>query len=153
MSIKDFKNPWAKGGKYYKQNALQNNVLESDDLSGVESGAFCSTGTIEFKDLTESDLAKFRVIPEEGSNFIIPTANSSYDGDGFYFKNWTHDKYWYKVSGGSSVTIYYKDGKIYTKADISSTCKFIAESLGKYYKVGWEPKTKPHNTKNPFDRE
>ncbi|MFO8055417.1 MAG: hypothetical protein R6U19_09695 [Bacteroidales bacterium] len=70
---------------------MQNNVLESDDLSGVESGAFCSTGTIEFKDLTESDLAKFRVIPEKGSNFIIPTANSSYDGDGFYYKNWTHD--------------------------------------------------------------
>lgn len=153
MSIKDFINPWAKGGKYYIQNALQNNVLSNDDFSGVESGAFCLTGTIKFKYLIETDIAKFRVIPEEGSNFIIPTANSSYEGDGFYFKIWTQEQYWYKVSGGSSVTIFYKDGKLHTKADISSTCKYIAESLDKYYKVGWEPKTKPHHTQNPFDNE
>ena len=30
MSIKDFKNPWGENGKYWKDNALQNNVLESD---------------------------------------------------------------------------------------------------------------------------
>jgi len=153
MLTKDFKNPWAKGGKYYIKNALQNNVLSKDEFSGEESAAFCFTATVKFKDLTETDLAMFRVISENSSVLITPSANSSYEGDGFYFKKWSVERYWYKVSGGSSVIIFYKDGKLHTKADVSNTCKNIAESLGKYYKVGWEPKTKPHHTKNPFDNE
>lgn len=31
-------------------------------------------------------------------------------------------------------------------------CKWLAEQAGKYYKVGWEPKSKKHWTTNPFDK-
>lgn len=61
------------------------------------------------------------------------------------------ERYGYKVSGGSSLLVYSKDNGLFTQKDESSTCRVLAEASGNYYKVGWEPITKKHHTKNPFD--
>ena len=146
-----FENPWGKGGKYYQKNALHGSVLDKATSSPEESEIFCQSGTITFKNLTTTELSQFRVIPEDGTELITPDSNKSYQGDGFYYEDWSPERYWYKVSGGSSVLVFSRDDKLFIQKDESGTCRALAEALGKYYKVGWEPKTKKHHTRNPFD--
>jgi hypothetical protein len=108
------------------------------------------SGEINFIKLTKEQLKQFQVIPEDGDPYT-PTENGTYSGDGVYFKNFSDLKYWYKVSAGSSVTITFSNNLFYFSRVTSSFWKWAAEKRNKYYYVGWEPKSRPHNTKNPFD--
>ncbi|MEY4904385.1 MAG: hypothetical protein RLZZ292_2200 [Bacteroidota bacterium] len=106
---------------------------------------------IYFKDLSYENLDLYRVIPENGGVHNHSPSNTLYYGDGFYYKYWTNNQYWFKVSGGSSVTVTQeKDGKITYNIEFSEFWKAVSNFLGQYYFVGWEPITRPHNTTNPF---
>lgn len=84
-----------------------------------------TTGEIIFKDLTIKQLNDFRIITEDGNKPYAPTQNGSYEGDGVYFRNFTDEKYWYKVSGGSSVTISYSNNKYYFSPNTYISCQYI----------------------------
>jgi len=121
-----------------------------------DRGGILPSGHMTFVGLNKQQLSNFAIIPEEGEDgtpYIVPS-NGTYSGDGFYFKNFTDDKYWYKVSGGSSVTISrVNETKVKFTPYISDSWKTIAKlRKNKIYKVGWEPKSRSHYQINPFDK-
>jgi hypothetical protein len=144
-----FKNPWGKDGvlSFDWLNNFKENNIESKESSSWT----CSSGKIVLKNFSKEQLKGIMIIPEDGLPYF-PNKNGEYFGDGFYHKEFSDSKYWYKVSGGSIVTVIRTDTHIRTTPEIGALCKKLAEAAGKYYKVGWEPKESPHNTKNPFDK-
>lgn len=125
-------------------------------FSTNEEEGVVPSGKIKFKGLTKEQLSEFRVIPEDVSEetpIFTPTKNGTYEGDGFYHKDFSDKKYWYKVSAGSSVTITHSRGSYQYLSYVSEFWSSIAIARDKYYNVGWEPKTNPHWTTNPFDLE
>lgn len=147
---KNFKNPWAKGGENFP-DWKENFKANMSNNSNTRPDWGCSSGIIELKGFTANELELIRIISEEGDPYK-PSKNGTYSGDGFYYKYYTDAKYWYKVSGGSSVLVQNTNRFIITTPNVSSFCKALAEAAGKYYKVGWEPKSKNHWTVNPFDK-
>jgi len=152
----DFQNPWDVDGKYYVSNATSSNVLERELNTSKESEklGIIPTGSMSFEGLNETELMMFAIIDEEGGTTHNLRENGAYDGDGFFYKHFTENEYWYKVSGESSVTVTVKQdrsGFIWTPT-ISAFWKTIAEKFGKYYNVDWEPKSSPRPALNPFDR-
>lgn len=144
-----FKNPWAKGGELHTDwlEDFKENILKEDKATNFG----CSSGSIILSGFKKENFKEIRIIPEEGQPYQ-PSNNGTFSGDGFYYQNFSDSKYWYKVSGGSSVNVKHSGTAIYTTPSISSFCKWLAEQAGKYYKVGWEPKSKKHWTENPFDK-
>jgi hypothetical protein len=123
-------------------------------FSTSEEEGVVPSGEIKFKGLTKEQLSEFRVIPEDVSAetpIFTPTKNGTYEGDGFYHKDFSDQKYWYKVSAGGKVTITHSGGAYHYLSYVSEFWSSIAIARGKYYNVGWEPKTNPHWTVNPFD--
>jgi len=82
---------------------------------------------------------------------FTPIKNGTYEGDGFYHKDFSDKKYWYKVSAGGSVTVTRSGEGYQYNSYVSQLWSSVAIASGKYYGVGWEPKTNPHWTVNPFD--
>ena len=135
-------------------NHLAHSTNSTTKYTTDNDGDIAPPGKIKFKGLTKEQLSEFRVIPEDVSNdnpIFTPTKNGTYEGDGFYHKNFSDQKYWYKVSAGGSVTITYSGGMYHYLSYVSEFWSSIAIAKGKYYNVGWEPKTNPHWTSNPFD--
>ena len=110
-------------------------------------------GEITFKDLTKEQLSEFAIIPEHAGidQIFTPTENTTYEGDGFYQKNFSDKKYWFKVSAGSSVTITNSGGKYNYTIYQNLPMTYFAIALGKDYGVGWQPLSNHHFSDNPFD--
>jgi hypothetical protein len=110
-------------------------------------------GKIILRDFKKQDFEKIRIIPENSTTLITPDANKEYIGDGFYCSIFSNSKYWYKVSNGATVEVipHVVSGVEIIATNAITHCKSIAELLGKEFINGWEPKSKPHNTLNPFD--
>jgi hypothetical protein len=143
-----FKNPWAKGGEFYKDWTIETKGNNTFDKNSSLTG--CSTGTITLVGFKNENFKEIRIIPEDGQPYQ-PQQNQSFSCDGFYYQNFSDTKYWYKVSGGSSVIVKHIGTSIIATPKISIICKKLAKIAGKYYNVGWEPKSKSHYTENPFD--
>jgi hypothetical protein len=143
-----FKNPWEESGDLYFDwlKEFQNNITSRESKSSL-----CPSGIISLKGFNSEDLKEVRIIPEDGNPYQ-PKANGEYSGDGFYWKTFSDEKYWYKVSAGGKVNVKRTDTQILTTPETGLVCKLAANLAGKYYNVGWEPKSKPHNTQNPFDK-
>ena len=125
-------------------------------ISTKSKDGITPTGEIEFKGLTKDQLSEFRIIPEDfdpvTDPLITPTENNkTYEGDGFYQKGPTDEKYWYKVSGGSKVTVSFSGGKYNYLSYVNEFWSAVAQARDKYYRVDWQPKSLPHWTINPFD--
>lgn len=120
-----------------------------------EDNPLLPPGEIEFKDLTDAQLADHLIIPEDVSDknpTFAPTENKVYKGDGFYFKCYTDEKYWYKVANGSRVIVTYYSGTGYNYTTIiSSFWQGIVNMAGEPYIIDWQSKQKAHWTANPFD--
>src|SRR5690606_4498061 len=70
------------------------NFVNSTGIAGI-----VPPGYMIFYNLTPEQFKDFAVIPEDGNKLIYPTENGfRYEGDGFFYKCFTNDKYWYKVS-------------------------------------------------------
>ena len=136
-------------GYTYKDLKKQKTTSDS-----VEDSNVIPSGEIKFKGLTKKELSDFRIIPEdvnEENPIYAPKKNGVYFGDGFYHKDFSETKYWYKVSAGGSVTVTRSGGIYQYNSYVSEAWSSFAIALGKYYNVGWEPKNNPHWTINPFD--
>ena len=137
--------------------SLLNHAMHSENnktkFSNNEEEGVVPTGEMIFKDLTKEQLSEFRIIPEDAEidPIFIPTKNGTYEGDGFYHKDFSDKKYWFKVSAGSSVTITNSGGKYHYSVYQNLPMTYLAIALGKDYAVDWQPKSKPHWTTNPFD--
>jgi hypothetical protein len=146
---KAFRNPWDRGGNLHTDWVEEFN---STILNNEKAGSFgCSTGEIILSGFKKENFREIQIIPEDGQPYQ-PNNNGSFYGDGFYYQDFSDSNYWYKVSGGSSVNVRHSGTTIFTTAVISKFCERVAKIAGKYYKVGWEPKTKKHYTENPFDK-
>jgi RHS repeat-associated protein len=127
-----------------------------DDAIEVSEGVIVPDGEISFVGLTGEQLKEFRIIQEDSDKFIIPTNNTIYTGDGFYQRGVTNsnNQYWYKVSGGSKVTISYSAGTYVYSEYWSEFWQSIGQALGifanKDYYVGFLPVDQKHWTDNPF---
>ncbi|MBX7227556.1 MAG: hypothetical protein K1X55_16090 [Chitinophagales bacterium] len=101
-------------------------------------------GNIIFEGFTKEKLAElFRVIPEDiEDDTYTPQKNGIYYGDGFFWKYWTPEKYWYKVSKGGTVYVVFNPDKLtfYTYGWVNPAKKKNAELAGKDYFVGWHKK-------------
>jgi hypothetical protein len=110
-------------------------------------------GEMKFEDLTTDQLSEYRIIPEDAeiNPIFTPTKNGTYQGDGFYHKDFSDKKYWFKVSAGSSVTITSSGGKYNYSVYQDLSMTYLAIALGKDYAVGWQPLSNHHWTANTFD--
>lgn len=136
-------------------NHVAHRMNELKMLSSSAEDRIIPPGEIEFKRLTKQQLEEFRVIPEDVSKetpIFTPEKNGIYKGDGFYHKDFSNEKYWYKVSAGGKVTVTYSIKTGYNFMSYRSEFwESIALIAGKPYNVGWESKDRPHWTDNPFD--
>ena len=133
-----------------------NHALHPDPKTKVltkDNKGLTPTGEITFKDLTKELLNEFRIIPENAKidPIFTPTKNGTYEGDGFYHKDFSDKKYWFKVSAGSSVTITNSGGKYNYSVYQDLAMTYLAIALGRDYGVGWQPLSDHHWTPNPFD--
>ena len=93
-------------------NHVAHRMTEPMVLSSSSEEGIVPSGEIEFKRLTKEQLDEFRVIPEDVSEetpIYAPDKNGIYKGDGFYHKDFSDEKYWYKVSAGGKVTVTYSN--------------------------------------------
>lgn len=112
-------------------------------------------GEVEFKKLSEEQLKEFRVIQEDeiqNAPLTTPQNNTVYKVDGFYQKQFTDNKYWYKIGNGNRVTVSYSNGGYVFKTITFS-------NWGYFSSVGYLPKQEDHWYRptvnspygNPFD--
>ena len=119
----------------------------------VEANSICPPGSLKLVGFSASELANFRVIPENGSNLEIPNNDTVYPCDGFYYKLQPCDplRYWYKISNSGSVVITKNpNGPWNSVTDWSVICKAAAIAQGKPFVVGWQSDQQKHTTSNPF---
>lgn len=112
-------------------------------------------GQVEFKDLKDTQLGDFALIGEnqkQNDVLITPENDVVYEVDGFYYKNFSDEKYWYKIGNGNKVTVTYSN-KMYTFSSKSfslygllSHVGFMPRSEDHWYRP---LKTSPNG--NPFD--
>ena len=111
-------------------------------------------GKVTFTGLTPAQLKEFKLIPgdvKEGQTLLSPTENNVvYKVDGVYSKNYSDDKYWYKVGNGRKVNITVgKNGTHHFRDVTPKDSWFIGLSdIGFYTKVRDHGGTK---LGNPFD--
>lgn len=113
----------------------------------------CDSGTFKLEGFSASDLANFRVIPEDGSAFVTPVNGTTYNCDGFYLNIQPCDpkKYWYKISAGGNVSISKNtDGSWKINTDWNPVCRIIAKAMDKPYAIDWQSDQQKHTTSNPF---
>jgi hypothetical protein len=103
-------------------------------------------GLLIFKKLNDTQLADFRVIPENVNVSNEPPKNNKiYETDGFYLKTKSNDKnYWFKIGNGNFATITVnKIGNYIISRSIYNWAGFLSG-------FGWQGYNKKHWTFNPF---
>ncbi|MBK9634693.1 MAG: hypothetical protein IPO64_09310 [Bacteroidetes bacterium] len=136
----------------YEENEREE-VLDTKEEDGIKP-----TGTIYIDESIPDDLLEqIVIIPEDVDNdpLIYVDEPGKYKGDGIFFKYFSNDKYWYKVPGGSSVTISFdpKKKEFNFKFDKSEFWGGVFELLDKPYIHGFininDPR--PNDIRNPFE--
>ena len=131
------------GLNHLGHDALDGSQKAIPKKSADEVTSVVPSGEIKFVGLTPEELSEFLIIPEDlspESPLFAPTENKTYEGDGFYQKTFSNEKYWYKVSGGSRVTIS-KIGGIYQyNSYLDWFWSMVALARDVDYSVGWETK-------------
>lgn len=102
-----------------------------------------NTGHIEFKNLKDENFEDFRIIPENETDLIKPSENTTYKGDGFVFDprnvDAPKDVEWFKVSSGGTVIIeLQQNGEYHIQWFENKVYKYVGPILkGQPYKVGF----------------
>ncbi len=128
-------------------------------FSTSEEEGVTPDGEITFKGLTKEQLNDFKLIPEDAiqnQELQSPQSNNTvYKVDGVYCKQFSDNKYWYKVGNGSSATVSVNKSGNYIFRNTTSSFNPL-----KYFSVvGFQSKSNDHWYRptvnspngNPFD--